>query len=89
METQKFAFIPEEYQSQDIRWLRISPNTDKTGGVFILLYHDLSKSSLYDYWFENINIAQQWAEESYGIKEQDWRTRESLENDGMQIIDEG
>lgn len=88
MDSQKFAYIPDEYQTQDIHWARLSPDPNQTGGVYILLYKDLSISSLYDYWFENIAVAQQWAEKFYAIKERDWRTRESLENEGIQIVDE-
>jgi hypothetical protein len=88
MDIQQFAYIQKEYQRQNIRWLRISPDASKTGGTFILLYQDLSNTSLYDYWFESLEIAQKWAKKYYGVEESDWKSRESLEQDGIDIIDE-
>jgi hypothetical protein len=49
MEPQKFAYIPEENQKNNICWARISTDETDTGGVFLLLYQELSKSSLFDY----------------------------------------
>jgi hypothetical protein len=88
MDEQIFAYIQKEYQRQNIRWFRISPDSLKTGGIFVLLYQDLSNASLYDYWFENLEIAKKWAKKYYDVKEGDWRTRESLEQDGIVIVDE-
>lgn len=88
MDTHLFAYISNENQSQNIRWARISPDTSNTGGIYLLLYQELSKGSLFDYWFENIDAAKMWANKHYGITKEDWRTRESLEQEGIQIIDE-
>ena len=88
MKEQEFAFIAKAYQQQNIQWIRLSPDDENTGGLFLLLYSDLSKGSLYDYWFENIFSAKEWAKKYYGIQEIDWKNRESLEMDGIAIIDE-
>lgn len=88
MDIQKFAHISDEYQKQNIRWARISPDAQGTGGVYILLCQELSQRSLFDYWFENVDVAQRWAYQYYGIKEGDWRSKEDLERDGVQIIEE-
>jgi hypothetical protein len=88
METQKFAYISEEYQKNNICWARISPDNTDTLGVYLLLYQEISKSSLFDYWFENLDVAQAWAKKYLGIMDGNWRTKESIEQDGFRIIDE-
>ena len=84
----KFAHIAPKYQAQGIQWLRFSPASSEKDGVFILLYKELDKSSLYDYWFENYKLADKWAEEVYGIKSNDWESEDDLTRRGIQIIDE-
>jgi hypothetical protein len=88
MEIHIFAYISKEHQNNNICWARLSPDNSNTGGIFLLLYQELSKSSLFDYWFEDMDKAQAWANKYLGIKVEDWRTRESLEQEGFRIIDE-
>ena len=85
---QKFANIPDKYQNQGIKWLRLSPGTTKQDGIYILLYDDISKTSLYDVWFQNTEIAEIWVEEQYGIKLNDWKTSAELGHMGIKTIDE-
>ncbi len=88
MDTPKFAHVATEYQAQGIQWLRLSPGSAQEEGVFILLYKELSKPCLYDYWFENLEIAKKWAEKYYGVNADDWTTADDLIKRGIQIIDE-
>lgn len=88
MDINIFAYIPEEYQRQNIQWAIISPDSLKTGGIFLFLCQGLTGSCLYDFWFENLEIAKEWATENYGIKVENWRTKESLDQDGIHIFDE-
>jgi len=84
----KFAHIAPKYQAQEIQWLRFSPASAAKDGVFILLYQELAKSSLFDYWFENDKLAHEWAQEFYGVAPDVWETADELAKRGIQIIDE-
>ena len=88
MVRQKFAYIKEKYQVQGIRWLRLSPGKSIDDGVFILLHKEVSKTCMYDYWFEDIEIAEKWAEKYFGVKPSDWQSAEDLLSKGIQIYDE-
>jgi hypothetical protein len=85
---QKFAYVAVEHQKQGIRWLRLSPESLIEDGVYILQYDDLSKPALYDWWFEDLGAAMNWAKKFYGIEITDWQTAEILRKRGIQIIDE-
>jgi hypothetical protein len=85
---QEFASVPKEYQKQNIHWLRLSPDNESTGGVYLLLYTELSENSLYDYWFENLETAKIWGEKYFGVHKNDWRMREELLKEGIIVIDE-
>lgn len=85
---QKFAYVAQEHQKQGIQWLRLSPESLIEDGVYILLYDDLSKPALYDWWFENLSAAMDWAKNIYGVDTIDWQTAETLKRRGIQIIDE-
>jgi hypothetical protein len=84
----KFAHIAANYQIQGIQWLRLSPSLPNENSVSILLYKELSKPCLYDYWFENLDVAIEWAENSYGVKTGDWILADRLIERGILIIDE-
>lgn len=83
----KFTAVPPEYQKQGIKWVRIIPRK-KGDGVFIMQYDDLSKPCLYDWWFENINIAMEEAKRIFGIEPYDWVDATDIRNLGIEIIDE-
>ena len=88
MDIQIFAKTPTNPNNQLFHWVRISPDSQGTGGVFVLLNDDLSQKSLFDYWFENIDIAKKWANRNFGISNDDWKTKEDLQQEGFEVIDE-
>ena len=75
MESPQFAEIGPEYQKQNLQWAEILPDLLDTNGYFIYLYTDLTKPNKYDYWFDTIEAAYEWAEKYYGIKREDWRIK--------------
>lgn len=87
MDTTKYALVPKEYQDNDAHWLKIQKaSIGRDQGYFVYLYpEDPSKPYKYDQWFENLEIALEYGYEVYGIKEEDWKTKETLEQEGIEM----
>jgi hypothetical protein len=83
----KIALLKPDKKENGIQWLKLSPGIPPDAGVFIYLCHDLSKPYLFDYWFEDINRAIQWAEEFFGVLPSDWKTVADMRREGFEIID--
>lgn len=71
MKARRFAYIPKEFQSQDITWL-VMECCPETKGVFIYLHKEPGGPPSFDNWYQSEEIALEAAEESFGIKPEDW-----------------
>lgn len=89
MENQKFIEVPKEFWGKDnIRWLRVTDERLEGKGVTVDLYQELSEGHIYDWWFETLEIAEEFVEENYGVIQEDWLSADDLLKKGLEIPDD-
>lgn len=72
----RFVRVKIEFQVDEIRWIEIEDKRGTQEGVFVLLYEETTEPCKYDWWFQTIEEAQQFAEQNYGIRPDEWNLEE-------------
>lgn len=69
----KYALIPNEFVSDDIKCLVIEDDPFDSGGFFLFHHKSLDSPCIFDDWFKDAETAYEVAKEDFGINECDWK----------------
>jgi hypothetical protein len=83
----KYAQIRSEFQAGGLTWLGIEDKSAAREGVFVFLYEDVTQPCRYDWWFQTIEEALQFAEDNYGVRPHEWETADDLRARGIETAE--
>ena len=68
-----YAEVPWPFQRENIAWVVLEHDREDTGGYFLYLHTNLDDEAIFDEWYETRELAENAAEDGWGIQKGKWR----------------